>query len=75
MKPTTSPPSANSLPVSRQAFQINAEQNLLNQLRINPVDIDPKEIPSEEEEARLTKWNREHGQQADIGKFLFVIEE
>jgi hypothetical protein len=40
--------------------QINTEQNALNQLRINPVDIDPKKSISEEEEARLIKWNREH---------------
>ena len=41
--------------------QINTELNALNQLRINPVDIDPKMTLSEEEEARLLKWNREHG--------------
>lgn len=68
MKPTTSSSSAASasvpLPISRQAFQINAEQNILNQLRINPVDIDPHETPSEEEEAQLMKWNREHGSHA-----------
>ena len=41
--------------------QINTELNALNQLRINPVDIDRKKSLSEEEEARLLKWNREHG--------------
>jgi hypothetical protein len=40
--------------------QINTELNALNQLRINPVDIDPKKSVSEDEEARLLEWNRQH---------------
>ena len=40
--------------------QINTELNALNQLRINPVDIDPKKSLSDDEEARLLNWNRQH---------------
>jgi hypothetical protein len=48
-------------PISNEAWDINREQNSINQLRITPVDIDPNQQLDEADEARLIAWNREHG--------------
>jgi hypothetical protein len=56
-------------PISNEAWDINREQNSLNQLRITPIDIDPNQQPDEDKEARLIAWNREHGAPPQKGTF------
>jgi hypothetical protein len=60
-------------PLPNSAWEINKEQNLINQLRINPVGIDPKQTPNDEEENALTEWNRLHGGPPTKSPFPFLL--
>ena len=60
-------------PLPNSAWEINKEQNLINQLRINPVGIDPKQSPDDEVENALTEWNRQHGAPPTKSPFPFLV--
>jgi len=67
------PTSYSKSPLPNTAWEINKEQNLINQLRINPVDIDPKQSPDDEVENALTEWNRQHGAPPTKSPFPFLV--
>ena len=59
-------------PLPNSAWQINKQQNLVSQLRINPVGIDPKQTPDEKVEKALTEWNKQHGAPPTKSQFPFL---
>lgn len=56
-----SSPSPIFSPIPNRAWEINAEQNILNSIRISPVGINPKAKPDEEKLVKYEEWNKQYG--------------
>ena len=52
---------SSSSPIADKSWKVNTQQNVINQMRINPVHVNFKQNPSAKQEAELTKWNSKYG--------------
>jgi hypothetical protein len=59
-------------PVPDKAWEINSEQNMMNQIRVNPLGINKQDTPNQHELAKLKEWNRRHGEPIGGCNILFV---